>query len=79
MEAHDEFRPPIGKRIADINFNTVDDLNYKLPASTSTLWKTKISSVLPEANAMLAWTSTLRKIKMSFGPPIQPTNESRMI
>ncbi|CAH3034203.1 unnamed protein product, partial [Pocillopora meandrina] len=31
VEAHDEFRPPIGKRIADINFNTVDDLNYKLP------------------------------------------------
>ncbi|XP_066020899.1 uncharacterized protein [Pocillopora verrucosa] len=47
VEAHDEFRPPIGKRIADINFNTVDDLNYKLPVSTSTLWKTKIIILPP--------------------------------
>ena len=31
MEAHDEFRPPIGKRIADINFNTVDDPNKFRP------------------------------------------------
>ena len=31
MEAHDEFRSPIGKRIADIHFNTVDDLNKFRP------------------------------------------------
>ncbi|RMX37942.1 hypothetical protein pdam_00009024 [Pocillopora damicornis] len=31
--AHDEFRPPIGKRIAEINFKTVDDLNYKFRPS----------------------------------------------